>query len=54
MLKNKLKFSAKISCIVVRLETFQTILIEGITLGAGEKVDEVSGGVNGMGMDRIG
>ena len=35
----------------------QTILIstriEGITLGAGEEIDEVAGGANDMGMDRI-
>ena len=28
--------------------------IEGITLGAGEEVDEVSGGAGGMGVDGIG
>ena len=28
--------------------------IEGITLGAGEEVDEVAGGASGMGMDTIG
>ena len=28
--------------------------IEGITLDAGEEVDEVAGGANGMGVDRIG
>ena len=28
--------------------------IEGITLGAGEEVDEVAGGTSGMGVDRIG
>ena len=28
--------------------------IEGITLGAGEEVDEVAGGAGGMGVDRIG
>ena len=28
--------------------------IEGITKGAGEEVDEVAGGVSGMGVDRIG
>ena len=27
--------------------------IEGITLGAGEKVDEVTGGVSGLGVDKI-
>ena len=27
--------------------------IQGLTLGAGEKVEKVVGGVNGMGMDRI-
>ena len=27
---------------------------EGITLGAGEEVDEVAGGASGMGADRIG
>ena len=27
--------------------------IEGITLGAGEEVDEVAGGAGGMGVDRI-
>ena len=36
----------------------QTILslahIEGITLGAGEDVDEVAGGASGMGVDGIG
>ena len=29
------------------------VWIEGITLGAGEEVDEVAEGVNGMGLDRI-
>ena len=28
--------------------------IEGITLGAGEEVDEVAGGARAMGVDRIG
>ena len=28
--------------------------IEGITLGAGEEVDDVAGGASGMGVDRIG
>ena len=28
--------------------------IEGIMLGAGEKVDEVAGGASGMGVDGIG
>ena len=28
--------------------------IEGITLGAGEEVDEVAGGAGGMGLDGIG
>ena len=28
--------------------------IEGITVGAGEEVDEVAGGASGMGVDRIG
>ena len=28
--------------------------VEGITLGAGEEVDEVAGGAGGMGMDGIG
>ena len=28
--------------------------IEGITLGAGEEVDEVAGGASGIGVDRIG
>ena len=28
--------------------------MEGITLGAGEEVDEVAGGASGMGVDRIG
>ena len=28
--------------------------IEGITLGAGEEVDEVVGGASGIGVDRIG
>jgi hypothetical protein len=28
--------------------------IEGITLSAGEDVDEVTGGADGMGVDRIG
>ena len=28
--------------------------IEGITLGAGEEIDEVDGGANGMGADGIG
>ena len=28
--------------------------IEGITLGAGEEVDEVAGGAGGVGVDRIG
>jgi hypothetical protein len=36
----------------------QTVLslscIEGITLGAGEDVDDVAGGASGLGMDRIG
>ena len=36
----------------------QTVLsfphIEGITLGAGEEVDEVAGRASGMGVDRIG
>ena len=27
--------------------------IEGITLGAGEEVDEVAGGASGMGVDRM-
>jgi hypothetical protein len=27
---------------------------EGITMGAGEEVDEVAGGANDMGVDRIG
>ena len=26
---------------------------EGITLGAGEEVDEVAGGASGMGVDRL-
>ena len=34
----------------------QTVLslshIEGITLGAGEEVDEIAGGASGMGADR--
>ena len=30
------------------------VLIEGITLGAGEEVDEVAGGAGGMGVDGIG
>jgi hypothetical protein len=29
-------------------------LVEGITLGTGEEVDEVAGGANGMGLDRKG
>ena len=28
--------------------------VEGITLGAGEEVDEVAGGASGMGVNRIG
>ena len=31
---------------------FSLIHIEGITLGAGEEVDVVTGGASGMGMDR--
>jgi hypothetical protein len=34
--------------------TFNCNHIEGITLGAGEKVVEVAGGASGMGVDRIG
>ena len=33
---------------------FSLAHIEGITLGAGEEVDEVAGGASGMGVDRIG
>ena len=33
---------------------FSVAHIEGITLGAGEEVDEVAGGASGMGVDRIG
>ena len=33
---------------------FSLTHIEGITLGAGEEVDEVAGGASGMGMDGIG
>ena len=33
---------------------FSLTPIEGITLGAGEEVDEVSGGAGGMGVDGIG
>ena len=33
---------------------FGSSYIEGITLGTGEKVDEVAGGASGMGMYRIG
>ena len=33
---------------------FSLTLIEGITLGAGEEVDEVARGAGGMGVDRIG
>ena len=33
---------------------FSLIHTEGITLGAGEEVDEVAGGASGMGVDRIG
>ena len=32
---------------------FSLTCIEGITLGAGEEVDEVAGGACGMGVDRI-
>ena len=32
---------------------FSFIHIESITLGAGEDIDEVAGGANGMGVDRI-
>jgi hypothetical protein len=32
---------------------FSLIHIEGITLGAGEEVDEVAGGASGMGADRM-
>ena len=32
---------------------FSLTPIEGITLGAGEKVDEVAGGASGMGVDMI-
>ena len=33
---------------------FSPTCIEGITLGAGEEVDEVAGGASGMGLDMIG
>jgi hypothetical protein len=33
---------------------FSLTHIEGITLGAGEEVNEVVGGASGMGVDRIG
>ena len=33
---------------------FSLTHIEGITLGAGEEVDEVAGGAGGMGVDGIG
>ena len=33
---------------------FSLAHIEGITLGAGEEVDEVAGGARGMGVDGIG
>ena len=33
---------------------FSLVHIEGITLGAGEEVDEVTGGVSGMGVEGIG
>jgi hypothetical protein len=33
---------------------FSLTHIEGMTLGAGEEVDEVAGGESGMGVDRIG
>ena len=33
---------------------FRLLHIEGITLGAGEKVDEVAGGTSSMDADRIG
>jgi hypothetical protein len=33
---------------------FSLAYIEGITLGAGEEVDEVAGGASGMGVDGIG
>ena len=32
---------------------FSLAHIEGITLGTGEKVDEVAGGASGMGVDMI-
>ena len=35
-------------------QTFSLAYIEGITLGAGEEVDEVAGGAGGMGVDGIG
>ena len=33
---------------------FSLTHVEGITLGAGEEVDEVAGGAGGMGVDGIG
>ena len=33
---------------------FSLAHLEGITVGAGEEVDEVAGGASGMGVDRIG
>ena len=33
---------------------FSLAHIEGITLGAGEEIDEVAGGASGMGVDGIG
>ena len=33
---------------------FNLAHIEGITLGAGEEVDEVAGGAGGMGVDGVG
>jgi len=33
------------------LTVFSLTHIEGITLGAGEEVDEVAGGASGMGVD---
>ena len=33
---------------------FSLAHIEGITLGAGEEVDEVAGGASGLGVDGIG
>ena len=37
-----------------RQTVFSLSHIEGITLGAGEEVDEVAGGASGMGVDKIG